>query len=125
MSWWKEERGDRVFVDFNQNAQDRVMASAYSLRASDNAPVSMPISWADLRDVEPSDFTLRTVPAVIASTPDPWAGMAQSGVDLAPALDAWNRDVAQGLPELPYPPDFPKMPGEPPRVQPSRKRKES
>jgi bifunctional non-homologous end joining protein LigD len=122
MSWWKEERGDRVFIDFNQNAQDRVMASAYSLRARPEAPVSMPVEWSAVDGLDPRDFTLRTVPSLINETPDPWQGMAAAAVDLGPALDAWDRDVARGLPELPYPPDFPKMPGEPPRVQPSRAR---
>lgn len=124
-SWWKEERGARVFVDFNQNAQDRVMASAYSLRPRANAPASMPIAWDDLAACAPDDFTVRTVPALVAGSADPWAGMAEHAVDLAPALDAWHRDLARGLPELPYPPDFPKMPGEPPRVQPSRKRSDT
>jgi DNA ligase D len=124
MSWWKEERGGKVFVDFNQNAQDRVMASAYSLRPRPKAPVSMPISWADLDGVRPDEFTLRTVPNFVATMPDPWRGMRAAAVDVGPALDAWERDLADGLPELPYPPDFPKMPGEPPRVQPSRARKE-
>ncbi len=120
-SWWKEERGQRVFVDFNQNAQDRVMASAYSLRPRADAPVSMPIEWSDVNDVLPADFTLRTVPGLVAARiRDPWAAMAESAVDLAPALELWDQQVAAGLPELPYPPDFPKMPGEPPRVQPSR-----
>ena len=125
MSWWKEERGGRIFVDFNQNAQDRVMASAYSLRPRPKATASMPIDWADLDGIGPEDFTLRTVPHLVATLPDPWKGMRDSAVDLAPALTAWERDVADGLPELPYPPDFPKMPGEPPRVQPSRKRNPS
>lgn len=123
VSWWKEDRGDRVFLDFNQNAQDRLMASAYSLRPRLSAPVSMPFTWDELADVDPEAFTLRTVPGIVASRAnDPWAGMRASAADLAPALAWWERDVADGLPELPYPPDFPKMPGEPPRVQPSRKR---
>ncbi len=121
VSWWKEERGDRVFLDFNQNAQDRLMASAYSLRPRPSAPVSMPFAWDELESVDPEAFTLRTVPGIVASrATDPWAGMRAAAVDLAPALAWWDRDVADGLPELPYPPDFPKMPGEPPRVQPSR-----
>lgn len=122
MSWWKEERGPRIFVDFNQNAQDRVIASAYSLRARPDAPASLPVSWDDLNGLDPGEFTLRTVPAIVSSMDDPWAGMRAAAVDLAPALEAWERDLAAGLPELPYPPDFPKMPGEPPRVQPSRAR---
>jgi DNA primase len=124
MSWWKEERGARVFIDYNQNAQDRSMASAFSVRANADATCSMPLDWDDLAECHPTDFTLATVPAIIApaSWSDPWSGMAAQAVDLSPALDAWARDVARGLPELPYPPDFPKMPGEPPRVQPSRRR---
>ena len=123
MSWWKEERGDRVFVDFNQNAQDRVMASAYSLRPRPHAPVSLPIAWDEVDDVDPDALTLRTVPALIAGRPaDPWAGMRAAAVDLAPALAAWERDVAAGLPELPFPPDFRKQAGESRRVQPSRAR---
>jgi DNA ligase D-like protein (predicted polymerase) len=124
-SWWKEERGARVFVDFNQNAQDRLMASAYSLRPRPEATASLPITWDELVDVRPDDLTVRTVPAIVAGRPaDPWAGMREAAVDLTPAVEAWDRGVAEGLPELPYPPDFPKMPGEPPRVQPSRARKE-
>ncbi len=123
MSWWKEERGDRVFIDFNQNAQDRMIASAYSLRAHATAPVSMPIEWDDVDGVDPRDLTLRSVPTLVAErSGDPWSGIRDAAADLAPALAAWERDVASGLPELPYPPDFPKMPGEPPRVQPSRAR---
>jgi DNA ligase D len=123
MSWWKEERGDRVFVDFNQNAQDRLMASAYSLRPRPDATVSMPVEWDDLQDIDTHEFTLHTVPALVRDRArDPWAGMDAVAVPLDAALQAWDRDAANGLPELPYPPDFPKMPGEPPRVQPSRAR---
>lgn len=124
MSWWKEERGGRIFIDFNQNAQDRVMASAYSLRPRPKATVSMPLTWRDLEGVHALDFTIRTVPHLVSTMLDPWKGLRDASVSLAPALQAWERDVANGLPELPYPPDFPKMPGEPPRVQPSRKRKD-
>ncbi len=124
MSWWKEERGPRVFIDYNQNAQDRTMASAFSVRANVHATVSMPIDWPELATCSPLDFTIATVGAIVASGSwmDPWSGMAERAVDLSPALEAWNRDFSKGLPELPYPPDFPKMPGEPPRVQPSRMR---
>lgn len=122
-SWWKEERGERVFVDFNQNAQDRLMASAYSLRTRPGAPASMPVEWSDLPDVDPRDFTLRTVPGLVEErSRDPWGEMGATAVDLGRALDQWEADVAAGLPELPYPPDFRKMPGEPSRVQPSRAR---
>ena len=102
------------------------MASAFSIRANAHATVSMPIDWPELATCTPLDFTIETVGAIVSSGSwiDPWSGMAERAVDLSPALDAWNRDLSRGLPELPYPPDFPKMPGEPPRVQPSRKRQE-
>lgn len=121
-SWWKEDRGARVFVDFNQAAQDRTVASAYSIRANAAATVSMPVTWDELSACEPADFTVHTVPDLCRTGVDPWLGMAGESVRLDEALDRWNRDVALGLPELPYPPDFPKMPGEPTRVQPSRAR---
>jgi DNA ligase D-like protein (predicted polymerase) len=123
-SWWKEERGDRVFIDFNQAARDRTMASAYSIRANARATVSMPVTWETLPDVEPSQFTVRTVPEFLGE-PDPWADIATGEpADLSPALDLWEADCEAGRTELPYPPDYPKMPGEPPRVQPSRRRAE-
>lgn len=118
-SWWKEERGSRIFLDFNQNAQDRLMAAPYSLRARPEATVSMPIAWAEVEDVDPREFTLRTVPGIVAERSDPWDDDA-APVDLTRAVEMWDAQVEAGLPELPYPPDFPKMPGEPPRVQPSR-----
>lgn len=123
MSWWKEERGSRVFVDFNQTAQDRTMASAYSIRANPHATVSMPVAWSDLESVATRDFTVRTVPGLLEH-PDPWARIGEARVPIDRALRQWDEDVADGLGELPYPPDFPKMPGEPPRVQPSRRRRE-
>ena len=120
-SWWKEERGARVFVDFNQAARDRTMASAYSIRARPGATVSTPVAWDELPHVDPEDFTVRTVPARL-DLPDPWAEIDQAAHDLTPALDLWQADLDAGLTDLPYPPDYPKMPGEPPRVQPSRRR---
>ncbi len=121
-AWWKEERGDKIFVDFNQANRDRTMASAYSPRALPEATVSMPVAWDDLGEVEMADFTVRTVPEIVAGTEDPWAGMAGAAASFAPALELWEADLERGLGELPYPPDYPKMPGEPPRVQPSRRR---
>ena len=123
MAWWKEERGERVFVDFNQNNRDRTIASAYSPRPLPHAPVSMPVTWADLPGVDPADFTVRTVPAIVASEDDPWAGMNDAVGDLAAAHELWAADCERGLGELAFPPDYPKMPGEPPRVQPSRARR--
>ncbi len=123
-AWWKEERGEKVFVDFNQANRDRTIASAYSPRPLPGAPVSMPVAWDDLLEVSPQDFTVRTVPAMVANGQDPWATMPGHVGDITAALAWWERDVADGLPELSFPPDYPKMPGEPPRVQPSKKRYE-
>ena len=121
MAWWKEERGERVFVDFNQNNRDRTIASAYSPRPLAHAPVSMPVSWDALPSVDPADFTVLTVPDIVRSDGDPWAGIDYAVGDLAAAHALWENDCERGLGELAFPPDYPKMPGEPPRVQPSRK----
>jgi DNA ligase D len=121
MAWWKEERGRKVFVDFNQSNRDRTIASAYSPRPLPHAPVSMPVTWAELPDVDPADFTIRTEPQLLPSRPHAWAGMDDTVGSLDRALALWDADVERGLGELNFPPDYPKMPGEPPRVQPSRK----
>jgi DNA ligase D-like protein (predicted polymerase) len=114
-AWWKEERGERIFVDFNQNCRDRTIASAYSLRPIPGAPVSTPLAWDELETLtDPRDLNLFTVPDRLAAG-DPWAGIDDVAHDLAPILDLWD-----GV-EQSYPPDHPKMPGEPPRVQPSKK----
>jgi DNA primase len=123
-SWWKEERGEKVFVDFNQANRDRTIASAFSPRPIPGAPVSMPVAWDDLTNVTPTDFTVRTVPGIVAESKDPWASMPDSVGTIDGALEWWERDVSDGLPELNFPPDYPKMPGEPPRVQPSKKKYE-
>jgi DNA ligase D len=122
-NWWKEERGEKLFVDFNQANRDRTMAGAYSPRALAHASVSTPVTWDELPSVDPTAFTILTVPARLASVGDPWADFAASPGSIRPLLDWWERDLANGLGELPFPPDFPKMPGEPPRVQPSKARK--
>ena len=117
-NWWKEERGNRVFLDFNQNNRDRTIASPWSLRPRPGAPVSTPMSWAQLADTQdPADFNLLTVPDYLADG-DPWSAMDDIAHSLEPLLQLWET-----LPggELNFPPDYPKMPGEPPRVQPSRK----
>ena len=119
-NWWKEERGERIFVDYNQANRDRTMAGAYSPRALPNAAVSCPVSWEELSSTDPARHTILTVPKRLAATGDPWAGMASNPGRIDMLLEWWDRDVAAGLGELPFPPDFPKMPGEPPRVQPSR-----
>jgi DNA ligase D len=122
-AWWKEERGERIFVDFNQANRDRTIAGAYSPRPLAHAPVSTPLDWDELDGVDPRAFTIRTVPARLAERGDPWARMHDAPGRLDALLAWWERDVAAGLGELPFPPDFPKMPGEPPRVQPSRAKK--
>src|SRR5690348_7758509 len=116
--WWKEERGERIFVDFNQNCRDRTMASAYSLRPIAGAPVSTPMSWDELATVtDPASYNLFTVPERLADG-DPWAGIDDTHYSIEPLLRLFEE---QGSVELNYPPDYPKMPGEPPRVQPSKK----
>ncbi|MGH9033858.1 MAG: ATP-dependent DNA ligase, partial [Acidimicrobiia bacterium] len=122
-AWWKEQRGKRVFIDFNQNARDRTVASAYSVRARDDAAVSAPVTWDELPDVETEDFTMKTMPARFAELGDIHAGMDDAVCDLRVLLGWVERDEKEGLGEAAYPPNFPKMPGEPPRVQPSRARK--
>ncbi len=121
-AWWKEERGDKVFVDYNQACRDRTIASAYSPRPLPGAPVSMPLPWDRLREVRVADFTVRSVPEIVTTEPDPWAGIDDARGSLGAALQWWERDLADGLGELSFPPDYPKMPGEPPRVQPSKRR---
>lgn len=122
-AWWKEERGERIFVDFNQANRDRTMAGAYSPRALPHASVSTPVTWDELPTVDPTAFTILTVPSRLASTGDPWENFGAAPATIEPLLEWWARDLENGLGELPFPPDFPKMPGEPPRVQPSKARK--
>ncbi|WP_243062852.1 non-homologous end-joining DNA ligase [Humibacter sp. RRB41] len=119
-AWWKEERGEKVFVDFNQANRDRTIAGAYSPRALAHASVSCPITWDELESVKPQDFTVLTVPDRLAEVGDPWSDFGERQATIDTLLDWWQRDLENGLGELPFPPDYPKMPGEPPRVQPSR-----
>jgi DNA ligase D-like protein (predicted polymerase) len=121
-SWWKEQRGQRIFIDYNQNARDRTIASAYSIRPKPGAPVSAPLGWDELPDVAPEDFTVATMPTRFAQLGDPHAAIDERAHSLAPLLDMYERDLASGHGDMPYPPDYPKMPGEPKRVQPSRDR---
>ncbi|KOG66706.1 ATP-dependent DNA ligase [Streptomyces griseoflavus] len=123
-SWWKEERGARIFVDYNQTARDRTIASAYSVRPFPHAPVSAPLRWEELPDAVPEDFDLATMPARFAELGDPHAGMDAHPCRLEAALELADRDEREhGLKDLPYPPEHPKMKGEPKRVQPSRAKK--
>ena len=122
-AWWKEERGERIFIDYNQNARDRTIASPYSVRAHPTAPVSTPLMWDEVGPgLDPLAFTPSAVLRRVAEIGDPWATIDEVAHDLTPLLQWWERDVEAGLGELSYPPDYPKMPGEPPRVQPSRAR---
>lgn len=124
-AWWKEERGEKVFVDYNQMARDRTIASAYSLRARPEATVSTPLHWTELDEVAPRDFTLGTVPARLAEVGDPHAELDEHAFGLEAVLDLADRqEHEEGLGEMPYPPDHPKAPGEPTRVQPSRAKKD-
>jgi DNA ligase D-like protein (predicted polymerase) len=120
-AWWKEERGASVFVDYNQNSRDRTIASAYSLRPLPGAPVSTPVTWEELSEVDPRSLTLHTVPERFAEHGDPHESIDDAACSLEPLLTMYAHDEEQGLGEMPYPPDYPKMAGEPPRVQPSRK----
>ena len=117
------QRGERVFIDYNQNARDRTIASAYSVRPRPDATVSAPVTWDELPDVETEDFTLVSMPERFAQLGDVQAGIDDVVCDLEVLLDWVEREEAEGAGEAPYPPNFPKMPGEPPRVQPSRAKK--
>ncbi len=122
-NWWKEERGERIFVDFNQMARDRLMASAYSIRPVPTAQVSAPLAWDEVPSVDPAAFTVQTMPERFTTHGDLWAPLyASTPASLSTALAWYERDAAAGEGEMPYPPEYPKMPGEPPRVQPSRAR---
>jgi DNA ligase D len=122
-AWWKEERGDgRVFLDYNQNARDRTIAAAYSVRGKPWGPVSAPVTWDELPNVETEDFTIATMPARFAELGDVHAGIDDAVWDIEPLLEWADRDERdRGLGDAPYPPNYPKQEGEPPRVQPSKK----
>src|SRR3989440_1433059 len=122
-AWWKEERGARVFVDFNQNAPHKTVFGAWCVRASPHAQVSAPFEWSELETIEPRELTMASGPARAAARGDPWARMSDERQSLEPLLEMHERDMAAGLPDAPWPPVYPKMPNEPPRVAPSRARK--
>ena len=123
-AWWKEERGRRVFVDFNQNAPHKTVFGAWSVRARPGAQVSTPFEWDELDQIHPDQFTLVNVPVRVSQGGDPWAPMSAHPQSLEPLLAMSERDKAAGLPDAPWPPVYPKMPGEPPRVAPSRARRQ-
>jgi DNA ligase D len=119
-SWWKEERGRRVFVDFNQNAPHKTIFGAWSVRSRAGGQVSTPFAWDELEVIEPDSLTMLTVPARLAAAGDPWGDASDDPQSLEPLLELHRRDVEAGLADAPWPPVYPKMPGEPPRVAPSR-----
>lgn len=122
-AWWKEERGSRVFIDFNQNAPHKTVFGVWSVRARPGAQVSTPITWSELDDVHPDQFTIKSLPARLETVGDPWHGMNDAPQSLEPFLAMSKRDLGSGLLDAPWPPVYPKMPGEPPRVAPSRAKK--
>jgi bifunctional non-homologous end joining protein LigD len=122
--WWKEERHG-VFVDYNQNAKDRTVASAYSIRPVPDARVSAPLTWDEVPTCDPAAYTIATVPGRFASLGDPWAGMDEAAGSLDALLEQAVQDEAAGLPDAPWPPHYEKQAGEAPRVQPSKRRADS
>jgi DNA ligase D len=122
-SWWKEERGERIFIDFNQNAPHKTVFAPWSVRALEHAPVSFPFPWEMLATLRPHDMTIATVPAWVALHGDAWASIGDSPQSIEPFLEMVRADQAAGLLDAPWPPVYPKMAGEPSRVAPSRAKK--
>src|SRR5262249_29454224 len=123
-AWWKEERGRRVFVDYNQNAPHKTVFGAWSVRARAGAQVSAPLTWDEVEVLHPDELTIATVPERLVEHGDPWAGIDEQPQSLEPLLELHARDRAAGLMDDPWPPVYPKQPDEPPRVAPSRARKQ-
>jgi DNA ligase D len=122
-AWWKEERGSRVFIDYNQNAPHKTVFGAWCVRANPHGQVSTPFTWDELPTIAPRELTLATVPDRVARSGNPWASMATEPQSLEPLLAMHEKDMADGLMDAAWPPVYPKMPNEPPRVAPSRARK--
>jgi DNA ligase D len=122
-AWWKEERGERVFIDYNQNAPHKTVFGAWSVRARPGAQVSAPVGWDEIDEIHPDELTIATVPGRLAAQGDPWEGMNEQPQSLEPLLALHQRDREAGLMDAPWPPVYPKQPDEPPRVAPSRARK--
>src|SRR6266567_1525665 len=122
-AWWKEERGQRVFVDYNQNAPHKTVFGAWSVRARPGAQVSTPVGWGELDEIHPDQFTIASMADRLKKVGDPWAGMSDDPQSLEPLLEMNARDRASGLLDAPWPPVYPKQPDEPPRVAPSRAKK--
>jgi DNA ligase D len=123
-AWWKEERGARIFVDYNQNAPHKTVFGAWGVRARSGAQVSAPLRWDEVFESHPDELTLATVPDRLDRLDDPWKDIDAVPQSLEPMLAMHERDRANGLLDAPWPPVYPKMPDEPPRVAPSRARKE-
>ena len=123
-AWWKEERGARVFVDYNQNAPHKTVFGAWSVRARPGAQVSAPVAWEEIEAIHPDELTITSVPERVEARGDPWHGINDEPQSLEPLLALWQRDKAAGLMDAPWPPVYPKQPDEPPRVAPSRARKD-
>jgi DNA primase len=123
--WWKEERGARVFIDYNQNAPHKTVFGAWGVRATEDARVSAPFTWDELPTVEIGDLTIVTVPQRLAADGDPWADMYANPQSLAPLLEMSATDMANGMMDAPWPPVYPTQPNEPPRVNPSRAKKKA
>jgi DNA ligase D len=122
-NWWKEERGTRVFVDFNQNAPHKTVFGAWFARPRTGGQVSTPLSWDEVETVQPDELTIFSVPDLVERRGDPWADIAAEPQSIDPLLELAERDKAAGLHDAPWPPQYPKMPDEPPRVAPSRAKK--
>ena len=122
-AWWKEERGARIFIDFNQNAPHKTVFAPWSVRSRDHAPVSCPFPWTELDMIDPNALTIATVPRRLADHGDPWGDIDSSPNSLEPLLELVAAQQAQGYVDAPWPPQYPKMAGEPPRVSPSRAKK--
>jgi bifunctional non-homologous end joining protein LigD len=120
--WWKEERHG-VFLDYNQNAKDRTVASAWSVRPLPDARVSMPLDWSEVADCDPAAFTLVTAPARFAERGDASAGIDETSGSLERLLELSARQEAEGQGDAPWPPNYRKQEGEPPRVAPSKRKR--
>jgi DNA ligase D len=123
-AWWKEERGERIFLDYNQNAPHKTVFGAWSVRARVGGQVSTPIHWEELDEVDPDQLTVASVPQRLERDGDPWAAIDEAPQSLEPLLALHESDRANGLLDAPWPPVYPKQPDEPPRVAPSRARRQ-
>jgi DNA primase len=124
-AWWKEQRGARIFVDYNQNAPHKTVFGAWAVRARAGGQVSTPLRWDEVAELHPDDLTTATVSERLDRLGDPWKDIDREPQSLEPMLAMHERDRANGLLDAPWPPVYPKMPDEPPRVAPSRARTEA